>query len=139
MAVCTSAVLLSMTGLLQGRKATTNKLEFTATVPPAPGVERVKQARWVADGNFFTSSDVSAGVDTALAVIANPYGMQVARDLAQGARILGATTRTGTRSRFLQGWSEGGVACSRERIDRRRGPGKGDPPCRQKGRNCDHH
>lgn len=83
MAVCTGTVLLGMTGVLEGRKATTNKLDFIETVPLAPGVEWVKQARWVEDGKFFTSSGVSAGMDMALAVIADLYGMKVARDLAQ--------------------------------------------------------
>lgn len=84
MAVCTGTVLLGMTGVLDGRKATTNKLDFTATVPLAPGVEWVKQARWVEDGKFFTSSGVSAGMDMALAVIADLYGVDVAKDLAEG-------------------------------------------------------
>lgn len=83
MAVCTGTVLLGMTGVLDGRKATTNKLDFTATVPLASNVTWIKQARWVEDGKFFTSSGVSAGMDMTLAVIANLYGVDVARDMAQ--------------------------------------------------------
>lgn len=83
MAVCTGTVLLGMTGVLEGRRATTNKLDFTATTPLAPGVQWVKQARWVEDGKFFTSSGVSAGMDMALAVIADLYGICAAKDLAR--------------------------------------------------------
>ena len=72
-----------MTGMLDGRRATTNKLDFTATVPLAPNVHWVKQARWVEDGKFFTSSGVSAGMDMALAVLADLYGDEVARNMAQ--------------------------------------------------------
>ncbi len=84
MAVCTGTVLLGMTGVLDGRKATTNKLDFTKTVPLAPNVDWIKQARWVEDGKFFTSSGVSAGMDMSLAVIADLYGMDVADQIALG-------------------------------------------------------
>lgn len=82
MAVCTGTVLLGMTGALDGRKATTNKLDFTKTVPLAPNVDWVKKARWVEDGKFFTSSGVSAGMDMALAVMANLHGVEMAEKIA---------------------------------------------------------
>lgn len=85
MAVCTGTILLGMTGLLDGRKATTNKMDFTGTIHHAPKVEWVKEARWVEDGKFFTSSGVSAGMDMALAVMANLFGMEMADRLALGS------------------------------------------------------
>lgn len=88
MAVCTGTVLLGMTGALDGRKATTNKLDFTATVSLAPNVEWVKEARWVEDGKFFTSSGVSAGIDMALAAIANLYGIDKAEETAEGCEYI---------------------------------------------------
>lgn len=84
MAVCTGTVLLGMSGVLDGRKATTNKLDFTQTVPLAPNVSWVKEARWVEDGKFFTSSGVSAGMDMALAVVADLFGMEAADRTALG-------------------------------------------------------
>ncbi len=84
MAVCTGTVLLGMTGVLDGRKATTNKLDFTSTVHLAPHVDWVREARWVEDGKFFTSSGVSAGMDMSLAVIADLFGMAVADRVALG-------------------------------------------------------
>lgn len=84
MAVCTGTVLLGMTGVLDGRKATTNKLDFIKTVPLAPNVNWVKEARWIEDGKFFTSSGVSAGMDMSLAVIANLFGMEAADRVALG-------------------------------------------------------
>jgi putative intracellular protease/amidase len=84
MAVCTGSVLLGMTGVLDGRRATTNKQDFTRTVHLASKVEWVKQARWVEDGKFFTSSGVSAGMDMALAVAANLFGLQRAQEMAEG-------------------------------------------------------
>lgn len=84
MAVCTGTIVLGMTGLLDGRKATTNKLDFTSTIHHAPEVEWVKEARWVEDGKFFTSSGVSAGMDMALAVLAGLYGDEKAEETAVG-------------------------------------------------------
>lgn len=84
MTVCTGSVLLAMTGLLDGRRATTNKLDFTQTVPLGPKVDWVKQARWVEDGKFFTSSGVSAGIDMSLAAIARLFGKEFADELAHG-------------------------------------------------------
>lgn len=84
LAVCTGSVLLGMTGALDGRKATTNKMDFTNTVHLAPDVDWVREARWVEDGKFFTSSGVSVGMDMALSVMANLFGMEMADRLALG-------------------------------------------------------
>jgi len=84
MTVCTGSVLLATTGVLDGHKATTNKLDFIETVPLGPKVNWVKKARWVEDGKYFTSSGVSAGMDMALAAIAHLYGIDAARDMAVG-------------------------------------------------------
>lgn len=84
MTVCTGSILLGMSGALDGRRATTNKRDFIGTVHLAPKVDWVKEARWVEDGKFFTSSGVSAGMDMALAVMANLYGMEMAERLALG-------------------------------------------------------
>lgn len=84
MGVCTGTILLGMAGVLDGRKATTNKQDFIKTVHHAPQVEWVKEARWVEDGKFFTSSGVSAGMDMALAVMADLFGEEMAEQLALG-------------------------------------------------------
>jgi len=88
MAVCTGTVLLGMTGVLDGRRATTNKLDFNKTVHLAPQVNWVKEARWVEDGKYFTSSGVSAGIDMALGVIARLYGTDRAEQTARGCEYI---------------------------------------------------
>lgn len=84
LAVCTGTVLLATTGLLDGRRATTNKKDYTATIPCGPNVDWVPQARWVRDGKFWTSSGVSAGIDMSLAVMAELYGDEAAEYIAVG-------------------------------------------------------
>lgn len=84
MTVCTGSILLAMTGMLDGRKATTNKQDFEDTIPLGPSVQWVKQARWVQDGKFFTSSGVSAGMDMSLAAIAHLFGSDDADWIADG-------------------------------------------------------
>jgi len=88
MAVCTGTVLLGMTGVLDGRKATTNKLDFADTIHLAPNVEWIKKARWVEDGKFFTSSGVSAGMDMALAAAASLFGLARAEEMAEGCEYV---------------------------------------------------
>lgn len=80
--VCTGSALLAKTGLLDGRRATTNKAAFAWVESQGPSVEWQKQARWVEDDKFFTSSGVSAGMDMNLAVIAHVCGEETARQIS---------------------------------------------------------
>jgi transcriptional regulator GlxA family with amidase domain len=80
--VCTGAALLAQAGLLDGKRATTNKFAFQWVVEQGPRVNWVKSARWVEDGKFATSSGVSAGIDMALAVIAKLVGREIAEKAA---------------------------------------------------------
>lgn len=82
MTVCTGTALLAKAGLLDGRKATTNKMLFEWVSAQGPKVEWIKAARWVEDGKFVTSSGVSAGMDMALAVIERLTSKQVSETLA---------------------------------------------------------
>ncbi len=83
--VCTGSLLLARTGLLHGRKATSNKRAFQLVKKSSPGVEWVVQARWVEDGKYFTSSGVSAGMDMTLAIIAKRFGRAAALEVASRA------------------------------------------------------
>ena len=82
MSVCSGSAILAKAGLLDGRRATSNKQFFTLATAQSKNVEWIAQARWVEDGNMVTSSGVSAGIDMALAVIARLYGQARAEKIA---------------------------------------------------------
>ena len=83
--VCTGSFLLARTGLLDGRKATSNNRVFQLVKTNAPKVNWIARARWVEDGKYFTSSGVSAGMDMALAVIAKLCGREKSLEIASRA------------------------------------------------------
>jgi putative intracellular protease/amidase len=84
MSVCSGSALLAKAGLLDGRRATSNKQFFSLATSQSDQVTWVEQARWVEDGPFVTSSGVSAGMDMALAVIAKLWGRARAERVAAG-------------------------------------------------------
>jgi transcriptional regulator GlxA family with amidase domain len=86
--VCTGSFLLARTGLLDGRKATTNKRVFQQVKTHAPKVEWIAMARWIEDGIYFTSSGVSAGMDMALAVIAKLCSRETSLQIAARAEYV---------------------------------------------------
>jgi transcriptional regulator GlxA family with amidase domain len=83
--VCTGSALLARAGVLDGRRATSNKFAFKWVVSQGPRVEWVPKARWVEDGNFFTSSGVSAGMDMALGLIAHVFDRETSLRVANWA------------------------------------------------------
>lgn len=83
--VCSGSALLAKAGLLDGRRATSNKVFFSLATAQSDKVDWVPEARWVDDGNMVTSSGVSAGIDMALAVIERLFGTETAERIAIGA------------------------------------------------------
>lgn len=82
LSVCTGSLLLAGAGILDGRRATTNKTAYKTIADQYPQVDWVKQARWVEDGKFITSSGVSAGMDMALGAIALMHDRETAEKVA---------------------------------------------------------
>jgi transcriptional regulator GlxA family with amidase domain len=76
LSVCTGAFILQAAGLLKGKKATTHWASL-AKLKQYPDVTAVEE-RIVHDGNIWTAAGVSAGIDLALAFIADQAGEETA-------------------------------------------------------------
>jgi len=76
LSVCTGVFILQAAGLLKGKKATTHwaSLERLRKFPDMTVLEE----RFVRDGNIWTAAGVSAGIDLALAFIADQAGEETA-------------------------------------------------------------
>lgn len=82
LSICTGSAVLAKAGVLDGKKATSNKKAFSWVMTSSDKVLWQKAARWVVDGKFYTASGVSAGIDMALGFIKDVYGIDIARQYA---------------------------------------------------------
>ncbi|KAJ7768672.1 class I glutamine amidotransferase-like protein [Mycena maculata] len=84
LSVCSGALQLALAGVLSGRRATTNKAFYhiiTEKVSKATDIDWVPKARWVVDGNVWTSSGVASGSDMALAFLEHLAGAKLTREV----------------------------------------------------------
>ena len=80
--VCTGSALLAQTGLLDNRKATSNKRVFEWVTGYGKSVNWIKHARWTVDDKYYTSSGVSAGMDMTFGFLSDVHGLEFARKAA---------------------------------------------------------
>jgi transcriptional regulator GlxA family with amidase domain len=96
--ICTGAYLLGRAGLLDGKQATTHWSDAARLAAEFP-LARVEHDRiHVRDGRLVTSAGVTAGIDLALALVAEDHGQAVA--LAAAKRLLVLAQRQGGQSQF---------------------------------------
>ena len=81
--VCTGSALLARTGLLEGKRATSNKRAFHWVSSQNTNIDWDERARWSVDGKYYTSSGVSAGMDMTLGFLADRHGAEFARKIAK--------------------------------------------------------
>ncbi|KAJ7481835.1 class I glutamine amidotransferase-like protein [Mycena latifolia] len=84
LSVCSGALQLALAGVLSGKRATTNKAFYhviTETLSTDRDIQWVPKARWVVDGNVWTSSGISSGSDMALAFLEHLAGAKLARQV----------------------------------------------------------
>ncbi|TPX09109.1 uncharacterized protein E0L32_001628 [Thyridium curvatum] len=76
---CTGASLVASTGVLDGRRATVNNIEYEWVRRRWPKVNWTREKKWVVDGNFWTGSGATAGTDMMAHWLKENYGMEVMR------------------------------------------------------------
>ncbi len=81
--VCSGAFLLAEAGLLDGRRATTHWASAAALARRHPAVTVDPRPIFVRDGDVWTSAGVTAGMDLALALVADDHGPELARSVAR--------------------------------------------------------
>jgi transcriptional regulator GlxA family with amidase domain len=102
--ICTGAFLLGRAGLLDGKRATTHWSDAAQLAAQFP-LARIEHDRiHVRDGALVTSAGVTAGIDLALALVAEDHGPAVA--LAVAKRLLVLAQRQGGQSQFSPYLSE---------------------------------
>ncbi|HEU4590025.1 MAG TPA: GlxA family transcriptional regulator [Steroidobacteraceae bacterium] len=96
--VCSGAYLLAATGLLDGRAATTHWSRGDDFARRYPRVRVDADRIFVRSGRFWTSAGISAGIDLALALIAEDLGESLARRVAR--ELVVYYRRPGGQSQF---------------------------------------
>jgi transcriptional regulator GlxA family with amidase domain len=96
--VCSGAFLLAAAGLLEGRRATTHWAECERLQRTNPQVTVEPNAIYVRDGNVWSSAGVTAGIDLALALIADDQGRQAAATVAR--QLVVYLRRSGGQAQF---------------------------------------
>jgi transcriptional regulator GlxA family with amidase domain len=99
--LCDGAFVLAATGALDGLQATTFPGDRDAFAKRFPAVRVRRDAAWVWDGKFVTSTGGVQSFDAALAVVERLYGRQVATAVAEGLVIDWPSERNRIRGIFV--------------------------------------
>jgi transcriptional regulator GlxA family with amidase domain len=123
--VCSGAFILAAAGLLDGRRATTHWARAVEFARAFPNIRVEPDRIFVRDGGVWTSAGITAGIDLALALVAEDLGEAVAKRVAQ--QLVVYHRRPGGQSQFsaLLDVDRPGsrfsalLAWARERLDQR--------------------
>ncbi|HLJ01773.1 MAG TPA: GlxA family transcriptional regulator [Bradyrhizobium sp.] len=96
--VCSGAYILAEAGLLDGRRATTHWQRTRHFISAYPKVKLEADQIFVRDGNIWSSAGISAGIDLALALMAEDFGEEISRQTAR--QLVLYDRRSGGQSQF---------------------------------------
>jgi transcriptional regulator GlxA family with amidase domain len=81
--VCTGTFLAAEAGLLGGRRVTTHWASAKRLAAEFPDISVDADPIYINDGKYWTSAGVTAGIDLALALVADDLGVDVAQTVAR--------------------------------------------------------
>lgn len=96
--ICTGTFVLAAAGLIRDCKVTTHWRHSQRLVNQFPDLKVVPDQIWIKDGKVWSSAGVSAGIDLALAMVAEDKGAKVAQQCAR--EIVVYYQRPGGQSQF---------------------------------------
>jgi transcriptional regulator GlxA family with amidase domain len=98
--VCTGAFVLAAAGVLDGRRVTTHWGMCGELASAFPSVRVEPDRIFVREGRVVTSAGITAGIDLALALVEEDYGVEVARSVARWLVVF--VQRPGGQSQFSE-------------------------------------
>jgi len=96
--VCSGTFILAEAGLLEGRRATTHWQRTQQFLSAYPNVKLEPDQIFVRDGNIWSSAGITAGIDLALAMVAEDFGDDVVQKTAR--QLVLYHHRSGGQSQF---------------------------------------
>ncbi|KAJ9611804.1 hypothetical protein, variant [Exophiala oligosperma] len=81
---CTGAAVLAAAGVLDGKSATINNIEYDWVKKRYPRVNWTKERKWIIDGNIWTAGGAVAGMDMFSHWLKENYGLSVLTNGALG-------------------------------------------------------
>jgi len=96
--VCSGTYILAEAGLLDGKRATTHWSRSADFAKRFPQVRLEPDRIFIRDGSVWSSAGITAGIDLALALIAEDLGETIARRTAQ--QLVVYRRRPGGQSQF---------------------------------------
>ena len=96
--VCSGALVLAATGLLDGRRAVTHWEDCRMLAEQYPKVRVELDPIFVKDGHIWTSAGITAGIDMALAIVSEDLGRASALRMARS--LVAQMVRSGGQSQY---------------------------------------
>ncbi|WP_022664523.1 GlxA family transcriptional regulator [Desulfospira joergensenii] len=98
--VCEGAFILAAAGILDGKKTTTHWASAEDLARAYPDVKVDSEAIFTREGRIYTSAGATAGIDLALALVEEDFGMDLALEVAR--LLVLYFRRPGSQAQFSQ-------------------------------------